>query len=133
MEARPPTENRHGGAPKRRARPAGRAPRLSKRGSSRAETRDNEILRLSALHSPLVGVDGKETSKTRAQKRAAGTKKTALFDIVKMRRRAANRATARASRSRRRQRTRSRPRARFWRVIGPGPWHGLRCVRRYCH
>src|SRR5262249_42273378 len=28
------------------------------------------------------GVDGKEESKTRAQQRAAGTKKTALFDIV---------------------------------------------------
>jgi hypothetical protein len=66
----------------RRARPAGRAPRLSKRGSSRAETRDNGNVRLSALRSPLIGVDGKETSKTRAQQRAAGTKKTALFDIV---------------------------------------------------
>jgi hypothetical protein len=30
-----------------------------------------------------MGVDGKEESKTRAQQRAAGTKKTALFDIVK--------------------------------------------------
>jgi hypothetical protein len=29
-----------------------------------------------------MGVDGKEESKTRAQQRAAGTKKTALFDIV---------------------------------------------------
>src|SRR5262245_54179535 len=41
-----------------------------------------EDLRLSALRSPLMGVDGKEKSKTRAQQRAAGTKKTALFDIV---------------------------------------------------
>ena len=41
-----------------------------------------EILRLSALRSPLMGVDGKEKSKTRAQQRAAGTKKTALFDMV---------------------------------------------------
>ena len=41
-----------------------------------------EDLRLSALRSPLIGVDGKEDNKTRAQKRAAGTKKTALFDIV---------------------------------------------------
>src|SRR4029453_16503781 len=31
---------------------------------------------------PLIGVDGKEKSKTRAQQRAAGTKKTALFDRV---------------------------------------------------
>src|SRR5262245_24852428 len=29
-----------------------------------------------------MGADGKEKSKTRAQQRAAGTKKTALFDIV---------------------------------------------------
>jgi hypothetical protein len=29
-----------------------------------------------------MGVDGKERSKTRAQQRAAGTKKTALFEIV---------------------------------------------------
>ena len=42
-----------------------------------------EILRLSALRPPPHGADGKEKSKTRAQKRAAGTKKTALFDIVK--------------------------------------------------
>src|SRR5262245_58021179 len=41
-----------------------------------------EIVRLSALRSPLMGADGKEESKTRAQQRAAGTKKTALFDIV---------------------------------------------------
>jgi hypothetical protein len=82
MEARPPTENRHGGAPKRRARPAGRAPRLSKRGPSRAETRDNG--HTAPFGAPLAphGADGKETSKTRAQQRAAGTKKTALFDMV---------------------------------------------------
>ena len=29
-----------------------------------------------------MGADGKEKSKTRAQQRAAGTKKTALFDMV---------------------------------------------------
>jgi hypothetical protein len=29
-----------------------------------------------------MGADGKETSKTRAQQRAAGMKKTALFDMV---------------------------------------------------
>src|SRR5262245_11702135 len=81
-EARPPAQNRHGGAPRgervpldaRRASP-GTAP-------SRAETRDNLILRLSALRSPLIGVDGTETSKTRARKGAAGRKKTALFDMV---------------------------------------------------
>src|SRR5262245_25456860 len=41
-----------------------------------------EVSRLSALRPPLMGADGKEKSKTRAQQRAAGTKKTALFDIV---------------------------------------------------
>src|SRR5262249_16213493 len=41
-----------------------------------------ENLRLSALRSPLTGVDGTEKSKTRAQQRAAGTKKTALLDMV---------------------------------------------------
>ena len=42
-----------------------------------------EDLRLSALRSPLMGrMEKKETSKTRAQQRAAGTKKTALFDMV---------------------------------------------------
>src|SRR5262245_50836944 len=39
-EARPPAQNRHGGAPNRRARPAGRAPRLDRHGPSR-ETCDN--------------------------------------------------------------------------------------------
>src|SRR5262245_48778993 len=46
MEARPPTENRHGGAPRGRARPAGRAPRLTsvdRRAPKRATT---EIVRL---------------------------------------------------------------------------------------
>src|SRR5262249_49298442 len=53
-----------------------------KRGRSRAETRDNR--RLAPFGAPLAppGADGKEDHKTRAQKRAAGTKKTALFDIV---------------------------------------------------
>src|SRR4029077_12682134 len=51
-------------------------------GPSRAETRDNGILRLSALRPPLMGWMEKEKSKTRAQQRAAGTKKTALFEIV---------------------------------------------------
>src|SRR5215831_18621108 len=66
----------------RRARPAGRAPRLARHGTSRAETRDNR--NTAPFGAPLAphGVDGKETSKTRAQKRAAGTKKAALFDIV---------------------------------------------------
>jgi hypothetical protein len=58
------------------------APRLNKRGPSRAETRDNG--NTAPFGAPLAphGVDGKEKSKTRAQQRAAGTKKTALFDMV---------------------------------------------------
>src|SRR5262245_15671168 len=58
-------------------------------------TTDN--LRLSALRSPLMGADGTERSKTRAQQRVAGTKKTALFDIVNrnMRQRARSRPSAR--------------------------------------
>src|SRR5262245_37630612 len=74
MEARPPTENRHGGAP--------RGERLGRHGPSRAERRDNG--NTAPFGAPLAphGADGKETSKTRAQQRAAGTKKTVLFDIV---------------------------------------------------
>src|SRR5262249_41991767 len=81
-EARPPAQNRHGGAPRGERVPldARRAsPGTARRAPKRATTED---LRLSALRSPLVGVDGTETSKTRAQQRAAGTKKTALFDMV---------------------------------------------------
>src|SRR5262245_4414302 len=82
MEARPPAQNRHGGAPR-----GERVPLDARRASTSADRRapkraTTEILRLSALRSPLMGADGKETSKTRAQERAAGTKKTALFDIV---------------------------------------------------
>ena len=79
-EARPPAQNRHGGAPR-----GERVPLDARRASLGADRRapkraTTEDLRLSALRSPLVGVDGKEESKTRAQQRAAGTKKTALFD-----------------------------------------------------
>src|SRR5262245_14845261 len=81
-EARPPAQNRHGGAPRGERVPldARRASLgVDRRAPKRATT---DIPRLSALRSPPHGVDGKETSKTRAQQRAAGTKKTALFDIV---------------------------------------------------
>src|SRR5262245_37057686 len=67
----------------RRARPAGRAPRLRKRGPSRPTARQQKYCAFSALHSPLIGVDGKEKSKTRAQKRAAGTRETVLLDVVR--------------------------------------------------
>src|SRR5262249_49727199 len=80
-EARPPAQNRHGGAPRgERVPPDARraSPGADRRAPKRATT---EILRLSALRSPLVGVDGKETSKTWAQHRAGEPKKRALFDI----------------------------------------------------
>src|SRR5262245_32611119 len=81
-EARPPAQNRHGGAPR-----GERVPLDARRASLGADRRapkraTTEDLRLSALRSPLTGVDGTEKSKTRAQQRAVGTKKIALFDIV---------------------------------------------------
>src|SRR5262245_60403942 len=81
-EARPPAQNRHGGAPR-----GERVPLDARRASGSADrrapaTRDNR--QLAPFGAPLAprGVDGTEESKTRARKRAAGTKKTALFDIV---------------------------------------------------
>ena len=82
MEARPPAENRHGGAP-RGERPASwDAPRLTRADPSRLANATTDIVRLSALRPPLVGVDAKGKARTRAQQRAAGTNNTALFDIV---------------------------------------------------
>src|SRR5262245_20978181 len=81
-EARPPAQNRHGGAPRGERVPldARRASLgTARRAPKRATTED---LRLSALRSPLMGWMEKRKSKTRAQKCAAGTKKTALFDMV---------------------------------------------------
>src|SRR3954464_7764468 len=55
MEARPPAENRHGGAP-RGERPASwDAPRLTRADQSRLANATNEIVRLSALRPPLFG------------------------------------------------------------------------------
>src|SRR5262245_11367224 len=83
MEARPPTQNRHGGAPRgEHVPPDARAAPQSARTVARRNARQQRSCVFSALHSPHMGVDGKETSKTRAQQRAAGTKKTALFDMV---------------------------------------------------
>ena len=86
MEARPPAENRHGGAP-RGERPASwDAPRLTRADQSRLANATTEIVRLSALRLPLsLGFlgDGRDhEDNTRAQQCAAGTKKPALFDIV---------------------------------------------------
>src|SRR5262249_261969 len=66
------------------------------------------------LRSPLMGVDGTETSKTWAQQRAAGTKKTALFDIV-------NRNDAA---------THSVPTERAPRRVSPEPCTQTRAMRR---
>ena len=83
MEARPPAENRHGGAP-RGERPASwDAPRLTRADRSRLANATTEIVRLSALRPPLLGGWTRKENETRAQQRAAGTKNTALFDIVK--------------------------------------------------
>src|SRR4051794_20386300 len=82
MEARPPAENRHGEAP-RGERPASwDAPRLTRADPSRLANATTDIVRLSALRPPLVGVDAKGKERTRAPQRAAGTNNTALFDIV---------------------------------------------------
>jgi hypothetical protein len=83
MEARPPAKNRHGGAP-RGERPASwDAPRLTERGWSRLARATTTQVRLSALRPPLAWVGREGLRPTRAPKRAAGTKKTALFDIVR--------------------------------------------------
>src|SRR5262245_2692767 len=78
-EARPPAQNRHGGAPR-----GERVPLDARRASlgvdgraSRARQQTTCAFRRSARPSW-----GRMDSKTRAQQRAAGTKKTALFDIV---------------------------------------------------
>src|SRR3954468_6626100 len=82
MEARPPAENRHGGAP-RGERPASwDAPRLTRADPSRLANATTEIVRLSALRPPLFGSGANGWRPTRAQQRAAGTNNTALFDIV---------------------------------------------------
>ena len=73
MEARPPAENRHGGAP-RGERPASwDAPRLTARGSVASRKRDNRTSApVGAPPTPLRGGrEGKD--RTRAQQRAAGT------------------------------------------------------------
>src|SRR5258708_5000360 len=82
VEARAPAGNRHGGA-RRGERPASwDAPRPAGRGSVAPRTRDNNTSApVGAPPAPLGGGrDHKNT--TRAPKRAAGTKNTALFDIV---------------------------------------------------
>ena len=68
-------------AERRASRVMGRAA-PHRRGSSRLANATNEIVRLSALRPPLQGDGRDHKDTTRAQQRAAGTKKPALFDIV---------------------------------------------------
>src|SRR5262245_19036533 len=80
--ARRPAQNRHGEATRGERVPldARRASiGTARRAPKRATTED---LRLSALRPPLLGWMEKRQAKPRAQQRAVGTKKTALFDIV---------------------------------------------------
>ena len=90
MEARPPAENRHGGAP-RGERPASwDAPRLTRADQSRLANATNEIVRLSALRPPLFG-SGANGSRPPGRRNASrerdvlrGTRpRSGLFDIVK--------------------------------------------------
>ena len=83
MEARPPAENRHGGAP-RGERPASwDAPHPAGCGSVAPHPRDNRTSApVGAPPAPRSGWT-RSQGRTRAQERAAGTKKTALFDIVR--------------------------------------------------
>jgi hypothetical protein len=118
MEARPPAQNRHGGAPRGERVPldARRASLgTARRAPKRATTDTAPFGAPPAPH----GADGKEKSKTRARKRAAGTKKTALFDIVNrnLRQRArprAERAKSRVSREPSRVPAKRAPRRRFY-------------------
>src|SRR3954451_24147880 len=82
MEARPPAENRHGGAP-RGERPASwDAPRLTRADGRVSQTRQQHKCACRRSAHPSWGMDAKGKARTRAQQRAAGTKNTALFDIV---------------------------------------------------
>src|SRR5262245_31740314 len=82
-EARPPAQNRHGGAPRGERVPLD-ARRASLGTARRAPKRATTgILRLSALRSPLLGWMEKRKSKTRARKRAAGTREAGLLDVVR--------------------------------------------------
>ena len=74
MEARPPAENRHGGAPRGERRVMGRAAPHS-RGPVASRKRDTKIVRLSALRPPLFRGGREHKDTTRAPKRAAGTNK----------------------------------------------------------
>src|SRR5262249_9372903 len=69
-EARPPAQNRHGGAPGGERVPLDARRASQARSVARPQRATTENLRLSALRSPLTGVMEKRRDKTRAQKRA---------------------------------------------------------------
>ena len=81
MEARPPAENRHGGAP-RGERPASwDAPRLTSAEVAPRKRDNNTNAPVGAPPAPhWVGCEEIKTNP--GAERAAGTKNTALFDIV---------------------------------------------------
>src|SRR5215813_5450778 len=81
-EARPPAQNRHGGAPRGERVPldARRASPGVDRRASRARQQKTCAFRRSAR--PSWGGMEQRKSKIRAQQRAAGTKKTAPPDIL---------------------------------------------------
>src|SRR5262245_38411838 len=82
-ESAAPGQKPHRGAAKGERRPVG-PPRAAPRQAWTVARHERDNRQLAPFGAPLAphGVDGKERSKTRAQQRAAGTKKTALFDIV---------------------------------------------------
>ena len=83
MEARPPAENRHGGAP-RGERPASwDAPRLTSADQSRLANATTTQVRLSALRPPLLGWTRKEKREPGRRDAPRERKKRTLFDIVK--------------------------------------------------
>ena len=81
MEARPPAQNRHGGAP-RGERPASwDAPHPAGCGSVAPHQRDNRTSApVGAPPAPRSGTDAITRTPTRAQKRAAGTRRAVQMD-----------------------------------------------------
>ena len=76
MEARPPAENRHGGAP-RGERPASwDAPRLTSADGRASQARQQYKCACRRSARPSIGDGRKYKGPTRAQERAAGMKKT---------------------------------------------------------
>jgi hypothetical protein len=86
MEARPPAENRHGGAP-RGERPASwDAPRLTERGGRASQARQQHKCACRRSARPSLGRVRRDERPTRAHECVAGTKKATLFDIVRFER-----------------------------------------------